>query len=57
MKTELKMEPLLKDGSMPKWPDDAEAIAARIDELEVKGWKLAGFIGAMILLRKRVKDA
>ncbi len=55
MSTELKMVDLLPNGFMPQWPADAEKIAARIDAEEKDRWKVCGFIGTHMLLRRAKK--
>lgn len=56
MSTELKVEKIKADGSLPKWPDDAEHIAMRIDEEEKNRWKVCGFVGSHMLLRRAKKN-
>lgn len=57
MATELKMVPIIKGPSMRKiaWPDDADEIAARVDEEEKDRWKMCGFVGHSIMFRRAKK--
>lgn len=52
------MVPIITDPAntaRPNWPDDAEMIATRMDEEEKDRWKVCGFIGTHMLLRRAKK--